>query len=145
MSRPSRAAKSAATSMACGRSASTAGNSRFGMAGGRRCDCIANVEIVASAVAPNCMLHEPGKHFRETAVELSGIDGGRNRANDVGAAVRLVAAKAVWMTGPEPLQDAGPVQEIVHQGIDGNHVCTSLGPEGLWAGEEQTGQRHRQD
>ena len=37
------------------------------------------------------------------------------------------------------------MQKIVHQGIDGDHVSAGLDPEGLWAGEEQTGQRHRQD
>jgi hypothetical protein len=44
-----------------------------------------------------------------------------------------------------PLQDAGPVQDFVDQRIDGDHMGASLGPEGLWATEEQTGQRHRQD
>ena len=49
------------------------------------------------------------------------------------------------MIGSEPMQDAGAVQEIVHQGIDGNHVGTSFGPARLLAAEQQTGQRHRQD
>ena len=91
------------------------------------------------------MLDEPGKDLRKAAIELPDIDSGRNRANDVGTAVGLIAAKAVWMTGPEPLQDARPVQEIVHQGVDGNHVSASHGPARVLAAEEQTGQRHRQD
>jgi len=31
-------------------------------------------------------------------------------------------------TGPEPGQDAGPVQEIVHQGVDGDHAAADLAP-----------------
>jgi hypothetical protein len=49
------------------------------------------------------------------------------------------------MTGSRPIQDAGAVQKIVHQGVDGNHVSASFGPARVLAAEEQIGQRHHQD
>ena len=32
------------------------------------------------------------------------------------------------MVGPEPVQKAGPVQEIVHQGVDRDHAAADFEP-----------------
>jgi hypothetical protein len=32
------------------------------------------------------------------------------------------------MVGPKPVKDSGPVQEIVHQGIDRDHAAADLAP-----------------
>src|SRR6516165_10831285 len=106
---------------------------------------VANVKAGLGAVPPDCMLDEPRENPREAAVEAPGIEAGRYVSDDVGAAVRLIAAKAVWMTRPEPMQDTGAVQKIVHQGVDGDHVSASFGPARVLAAQEQIGQRHRQD
>jgi len=49
------------------------------------------------------------------------------------------------MVGAEPMQDAGAVQEVVHQRINGNHAGADFGPQQLTAGEQQAGQRHHHD
>ena len=38
------------------------------------------------------------------------------------------------MFGLEPAQDAGPVQKVVHQRVDGDHAAADLGPESLFFG-----------
>jgi hypothetical protein len=58
---------------------------------------VAHIEIALGAVPPECVLHEPGKDFRERSVELPGIDVCRDGPDDVGAAVRPVAGQAVGM------------------------------------------------
>ena len=53
---------------------------------------VANVKAGLGAVPPDCMLDEPWENLRNAAVELPGIEVGRYMPDDVGAAVRLVAA-----------------------------------------------------
>src|ERR1035437_10592420 len=67
---------------------------------------IANVHIALGAVPPDRQLHEPGKGLRECSVEAPGIDPGRNRLDDVGAAFGPVAGGPMGMVGAEPVQDA---------------------------------------
>src|ERR1019366_9603781 len=78
---------------------------------------VANVQIALGAVPPDRVLHEPGKGLRECSVERPGIDPGRDRSDDVGTAVRPVASGTIRMVGADPVQDAGAVQEVVHQRI----------------------------
>src|ERR1035437_5702369 len=103
---------------------------------------VANVQIALGAVPPDGELHEPRKGLRECSVEAPGIDPGRDRLDDVGAAIGPVAGGTVWMFGAEPVQDAGAVQEVVYQSVDGDHAGADFWPQRLAAGEQQAGQRH---
>src|ERR1035437_1896669 len=106
---------------------------------------VAKIQIALGAVPPNRQLHEPGKGLRECSVERPGIDPGRARPDDVGTAVRPVASSTVRMVGTEPVQDAGAVQEVVHQRVDGDHAGADIGPQRLTADEQQARQRHHHD
>ena len=61
---------------------------------------------------------------------MPGVDLLGDRPNDVGAAAWPVAAGPIGMGGLEPAQDPGPVQKIVHQGIDRDHAARRLRPSG---------------
>ena len=61
-------------------------------------------------------------------VELPGVDLLRDRFDDFGAAAGPVAGEAVGVVGPEPVQDPGSVQEIMHQGVDGDHAAADFEP-----------------
>src|ERR1700736_2397462 len=74
---------------------------------------VANVETLLGAVSPDRTLNEPGKRPWKPAVELPGVDLRGDGFDDVSAAAWPVATRAVRVVGPEPVQDAGPVQEIM--------------------------------
>jgi hypothetical protein len=107
---------------------------------------VADVEALLGAVSPDRVLNEPRKRPRKPAVELPGVDLLGNRVDDVSAAAGPVAGEAVGMVGPEPVQNASPVQEIVDQGIDGDHAAADLKPAApaAWGAEEQDGPGHHQ-
>jgi len=96
---------------------------------------VANVQIALGAVPPDRQLHEPGKGLRECSVEAPGIDAGRNRLDNVGAAIGPVAGSPIRMVGAEPVQNAGAVQEVVYQRIDGDHAGADFGPQRLTTGK----------
>jgi len=87
-----------------------------------------NARAVLGAVPPDGVLNEPWERRWEPAVELPGVDLLSDRFDDVGAAARPVAGDAIGVVGPEPGQNAGPVQEIVHQGVDRDHAAADLSP-----------------
>src|ERR1019366_6745664 len=92
---------------------------------------VTNVQIALGAVPPDRELHEPGKGLRECSVEAPGIDPGRDRLDNVGAAVRSVAGGTVRMVGTEPVQDAGAVQKIVHRVLTAIMLAPTSGHSGL--------------
>ena len=89
---------------------------------------VANAEALLGAVPPDGVLNEPRERPGKPPVELSGLDLLGDRLDDVGAAARPVAGDAVRVVGPEPVQDPGPVQKVVHQGVDGDHAGANLEP-----------------
>src|ERR1035437_4357881 len=105
---------------------------------------VANVQIALGSVPPDRELHEPGKGLRECSVEGPGIDPGRDRPDNVGTASWPVAGGTIGMGGAEPMQDAGGVQKIVHQRIDGAHAGTDLSPARITARQQQARQAHVQ-
>jgi hypothetical protein len=107
---------------------------------------VAAVEPGFGAKPPNCVLNEPREIRREAGVEAARIDLAGDALDDSGATVWRVAAGAVEVVGVQFAKDAGTVQEIVHQGIDGDHHRAGVDP-GLPLGvtrEQQLEQRHRQ-
>ena len=79
---------------------------------------VTDIEAVLGAVPPDCALHEPRKCHREGRIELPSIDIRGEEPENAGAPSRLIAPVAVRMIGAEALQDPGPVEEIVDQGVD---------------------------
>ena len=67
-------------------------------------------------------------------------------SNDLGAAAWPVAGRAIGVVGVEPVQDAGAVQKVVNEGVDGDHAGADLMPEPqlFWRSEQEGRQGHGQ-
>jgi hypothetical protein len=89
---------------------------------------IADIKPLLGAIPPDGVLNEPRKSVRKLRVELPGIDLSGDRLDDLSAAARSVTGNPVAVAGAEPVQNAGPVQEIVHQGVDRDHVGAEFDP-----------------
>ena len=74
------------------------------------------------------MLNESRKIGRIAFVESPCIDAGRDKPENVGAVSLAIARRTVSMADVKPLQNAGPVQEIVHERIDHDHLAARLKP-----------------
>jgi hypothetical protein len=74
------------------------------------------------------MLDEPGENGGKLGVEGAGINTLGDRFQDPDAASPLVAGWAIRVTGIEAVQDTRPMQEVVHQSVDGNHAAADFGP-----------------
>ena len=108
---------------------------------------VANIETVLGAIPPDRVLDEPGKGLRKRWIELPGIDPLGYGLNNVSAAAGPVAGRTIQVVRVEPLQDAGPVQKVVNQRVDGDHAAADLGPEDHFLGsaEQKAGQGHGED
>jgi hypothetical protein len=87
---------------------------------------VADVEAVAGAKPPDRVLHEPRKHLRKLPVKGAGIDLAGDGANDLGTAARAIAGHAIGVGRAAIPKDAGAVQKVMDQGIDGNHTFAGL-------------------
>jgi hypothetical protein len=107
---------------------------------------VADVEALLGAVPPDRVLNESRKRPGKLEVELPGVDLPGDRFDDVGAAARPVTGGAIGMVGSEPVQDPGPVQEVVHEGVDRDHAAADFEPTAptAWRAKEQDGQGHHQ-
>jgi hypothetical protein len=108
---------------------------------------VANVEALLGAVSPDRVLNKPRKGPWKPSVELPGVNVLGDRFDDFGATARPVAREAIGMVGSEPVQDPGPVEEIVHEGVDRDHAAADFEPAAptAWRAEEQDGQGHHQN
>ena len=108
---------------------------------------VADSEAGLGAIPPNRVLHEPRKNRWESRIKDTGVNPLSGHTNNVAATARPVAARAISMVRTKPAQDTGPVQEIVHQGVDGDHAAADLAPDGTAARrrQEDAGQSHRKD
>jgi hypothetical protein len=82
---------------------------------------VADIEAVLGAVLPDRVLNEPGKGLRKRWIELPGIDPLGDGLHNVGAAAGKVASQPVQVVRVKPGQNAGPVQKVMNQRVDG--VC----------------------
>ena len=76
------------------------------------------------------MLNEPGKHIGKPWIEPAGIDGHSNVNEDVRAATRPVAGRAVRMASVKPIEESGSNEEVVNQGVDDNETRPDVEPAG---------------
>ena len=67
---------------------------------------------------------------REFWVEGAGVNSTGNGSDDLGAATSGVAGSAIDVARAATFQNAGAVQKIVHEGIDGHHGLAGLEPDG---------------
>src|SRR2546421_12756752 len=90
---------------------------------------IANIEAALAAVPPYCVLHEPREGLWESRIELPGVNLFGDGLNNVGTAAGPIASQPIGVVRVEPMQDPGPVQKIVNEGVDGDHAAADLNPE----------------
>ena len=89
---------------------------------------IADIEPALGAIPPDRVLDEPRKDRWKGGVERAGIDPFGHGFNDLGAAARPVAGRAIGVVGAKPVQDARAVQKVVNEGVDGDHAGPDLAP-----------------
>ena len=89
---------------------------------------IADVRAVGRAKAPNRVLHKAGKHLRNPPIKGAGVDLGCGRPNDLGTAAMAIAARAIAVRSAAILKDAGAMQKVMDQGVDGDHAFAGLEP-----------------
>ena len=79
---------------------------------------VAAAQASFGAKPPNRVLHEAWKIGREGGIEPARIDVAGDALDNRGAASRGIAAGTVGVVSLQLTENAGAVQEIVHQGID---------------------------
>ena len=89
---------------------------------------VADIETVGRAKPPNGMLDEARENRRKPRIEGAGVDVGGRRPNDLGAAAMAIAAEAIGVGGTTVVKDAGTMQKVMDQGVDGDHAFASLEP-----------------
>ena len=89
---------------------------------------VADVEAIGGAKPPNGVLHEPRKYPRKSPIKGAGVDLGCDRPNDLGTAAMAIAAHAIAVRSAAILKDAGAMQKVMDQRIDGNHAFAGFEP-----------------
>ena len=90
---------------------------------------VADSETALGAVPPDRVLDEPGKHGGEPGIEGARVDPIGRGLNNVSTAAAPVAGRPVGMGRAEPMQDAGAVQKVVNERVDGDHAGPDFMPE----------------
>src|SRR6202012_5061751 len=105
---------------------------------------IAEIEAISRAEPPNCVLNKPRESGRKLRVEGACINQLRNGPDNLGAATGGVTGRAVAVRSATTRLDSGAVEEVVHQGVNGNHGFPGLEPNRPMAArpDQQAGQRH---
>ena len=80
------------------------------------------------AVSPDGILDEPGENGGKLGVEGAGINTLGDRFQDPDAASPLVTNWTVSVAGTEAIQDASPMQEVVHESVDHDHAAADFSP-----------------
>lgn len=108
---------------------------------------IAQIEPFRGAISPDGMLDKPREYFWKVRIEGTGISPVCGTSDDLGTAAPGVAGRAIPMGNAAALQNAGAVQEIVDQRVNGDHVLSGLEPDEMLPAHpyQKAGQRHRQD
>jgi hypothetical protein len=83
---------------------------------------VANVFPSLAAIGPNIVLNKPGKAGRKGGVELSAVDPAGEVLYHPQAPVLGVAPGAIRMVELVAVQNPGPMEEVVYQAVDRNHV-----------------------
>src|SRR3954454_17154934 len=107
---------------------------------------VADVEHALGAEPPDRKLNKPRKGGWECGVERASVDPVRESLDDLGAATGRVAPGSIGVLGLEAAQEARPVEEVVHEGVNRDHARAGGDPLlPTWvAAEQEVGERHRQ-
>ena len=108
---------------------------------------VAQFETVRGAISPDGVLNKTWEKLWKARIKGASINPLRGTSDDLGTAAFGVAGRAVPMGNPAVLQNAGAVQEIVDQRVNGDHGLSGLEPNGpvVARAYHQPGQRIGQD
>jgi hypothetical protein len=91
---------------------------------------IAEIETIRGAVSPDGVLDKAREYFWKPRIEEARINPICGGSDYLGTATLGVAGRAIPMGSAAAFQNAGAVQEIVYQGVDGDHYPAGLEPNG---------------
>ena len=91
---------------------------------------IAQIETFRGAISPDGVLDKTREYSWKARIEGAGINPVCGCADDLGTATPGIAGRAIPMRNTAVLQNAGAVQEIVHQGVNCDHYPSGLEPNG---------------
>jgi hypothetical protein len=108
---------------------------------------VAEIETFRGAISPDGVLDKTREYLWKARIEGAGIDPVRGTSDNLGTAAPGIAGRAIPMGNAAVFQNAGAVQEIVDQRVNGDHDLSGLEPDGVLAAGpyQETGQCHRQD
>ena len=89
---------------------------------------VADIEAVGGTKTPNGVLYKARKRPRKSPIKGACVDLGCDRPNDLGTATKAIAAHAIAMGSTAIFEDAGAMQKVMDQGIDGDHGFAGLEP-----------------
>jgi len=91
---------------------------------------VAHVQFVGGAKPPERVLNKAREFLGKPRIERAGIDPCCDASDDLGTATSGVAGSPINVGCAATFQNAGAVQKIVHEGVDGHHGLTGLEPDG---------------
>jgi hypothetical protein len=91
---------------------------------------IAQIETFRGAISPDGVLDKTREYLWKARIEGAGINPVCGSSDDLGTAAPSVAGRAIPMGNAAAFQNAGAVQEIVDQRVDGDHDLSGLEPDG---------------
>jgi hypothetical protein len=91
---------------------------------------IAQIEAVSRAKPPDRVLNEPRKCRRKFQVKGARVNQAGDGPDDLCAPAGCVAGSSIAVRGAAALLDAGTVQKVMNEGIDGDHCFACLEPDG---------------
>ena len=87
---------------------------------------VADIELLLSAEPPYGVLDKARKRRRIFRTGLPGIDPCSDLRDDVGASVGLITGRPIGMLRVKSPKDAGPMQKVMNQRVDGDHAHASI-------------------
>ena len=106
-------------------------------------DPVANIFPALAAVGPNMVLNEPGKVGWESRIELPAVNPIGEVVYDSQAPVLSVAPRSIGVVELVTAKYPGPVEEVVDEAVDRNHVGPDLAVVPPWINrQEEARQRH---
>src|SRR5436190_20367415 len=90
---------------------------------------VAQIEAVGSTETPECELNQSRKISGEFRIKGVRVNSSRNRSNDLRAATLSVASGTVGVRCAAIVKDAGPVQEVMDEGVNSDHGLACVKPD----------------
>src|SRR6267378_76114 len=91
---------------------------------------VAHVQSVGRAKPPDSVLNKTREFFGKPRIKRADINAVCDHSDDLGTATSGVAGSPIDVGRAATFQNAGAVQKIMHEGVDGHHGLAGLEPDG---------------